>query len=63
MVVTLSEGFVTVTVADPVFPVPVPPPVTETIEYVLVEVGETEIETGDEPVAVKLDVPSVTVTV
>ena len=33
------------------------------LEYVLVEVGETETETGDVPVAVKLEVPSVTVTV
>jgi hypothetical protein len=41
----------TVTVAEPVFPVPVPPPVTDTIEYVEVDVGLTDILTGLAPVA------------
>ena len=45
------------------FPVPVPPPVRDTKVYVDVAVGLTEILTGLGPVAVKLLVPSVTVTV
>ena len=36
----------TVTIADPEFPVPVPPPVTDTIVYVEVDVGLTGILTG-----------------
>jgi hypothetical protein len=36
----------TVTVAEPVFPVPEPPPVTDTIVYVEVAVGLTGILTG-----------------
>ena len=42
---------VTVTVADPVFPEPVPPPVTDTIVYVEVDVGLTAMLTGLAPVA------------
>ena len=38
-------------VAVPVFPVPVPPPVTDTIVYVEVAVGLTAILTGLAPVA------------
>ena len=51
-VVVLVEVGVTVTVADPVFPVPVPPPVTDTILYVEVYVGLTGMLTGLAPVAV-----------
>ena len=48
----MFAGFgVTVTVADPVFPVPVPPPVTDTILYVEVAVGLTAMLTGLAPVA------------
>ena len=43
---------VTVTVADPVFPVPVPPPATDTILYVEVAVGLTAMLTGLAPEAV-----------
>ena len=42
---------VTVTVALPVFPVPVPPPVTDEIVYVEVDVGLTAMLTGLAPVA------------
>ena len=38
-----SAGGVTVTVGAPVFPVPVTPPITDTIEYVDVAIGLTEI--------------------
>ncbi len=61
-----SVGGVTVTVADPVFPVPVnPPPVTDTIVYVEVVIGLTGMLTVPEhvPVAEYKFVPSVTVTV
>ena len=48
----MFAGFgVTVTVADPEFPVPVPPPVTDTILYVEVAVGLTAMITGLAPVA------------
>jgi hypothetical protein len=42
---------VTVTVADPMFPEPVPPPVTDEIVYVEVDVGLTAMLIGLEPVA------------
>ena len=41
-----SIAWLTVTVAESVFPEPVPPPVTDTIVYVEVDVGLTGILTG-----------------